>query len=204
MKDIFLMEATKNNVLPIGGAFWSTAAISPEDAPTKSTTEWDFPGTITRIPEFVAPRIGNTSNIVTIDAEIPDNVNGVLYALGPYAGGISLFVENGIINYEYNLFLMERTVIQSQEKLPSGKVKIEIKSELVNPKPYSPLEITISVNGKKIAHGEVPKTAPSFFSFNDGFDIGSDFGSPVSESYFELAPFEFNGSINNVNIKYLK
>jgi arylsulfatase len=204
MKDIFLMEATRNDVLPIGGAFWSTAAISPEDAPTKSTTEWNFPGTITRIPEFVAPRIGNTSNIVIIDAEVSDTTNGVLYALGPYAGGISFFVKDGILNYEYNLFLMERTKIHATEKLPTGKVMIEVKSELVNPVPFSPLKITISVNGKVFATGEVSKTAPSMFSFNDGFDIGTDLGSPVSESYYEIAPFEFDGQINSVTVKYLE
>ncbi len=27
-------------------------------------------------------------------------------------------------------------------------------------------------------------------------------GSPVSPDHFDLAPFKFNGKINNVNVKY--
>jgi hypothetical protein len=44
--------------------------------------EWDFTADITRMPEFCAPALGNRANVVTIDADIPDSANGVLYALG--------------------------------------------------------------------------------------------------------------------------
>lgn len=203
MKEVFLMEATRNLALPIGGAFWSTAAMHPEDAPTKPTTEWTFPGPITRIPEFVAPRLGNMSNLVVIDAEIPEKANGVLYAIGPFAGGMTVYVKDGILNYEHNLFLMNRTKIQAKKKLPEGKVKIEIKSEMTKSEPFSPLNVTIKVNNKVFAKGQVPKTAPSIFSFNDGFDIGTDLGSPVSEAYYDDAPFEFNGKIEQIYVKYL-
>jgi hypothetical protein len=42
--------------------------------------------------------------VVTIDADIPANANGVLYALEAFAGGLSLYVQDGILSYEYNLF----------------------------------------------------------------------------------------------------
>ncbi len=203
MKDIFLVEATRNLALPIGGAFWSTAAMHPEDAPTKPTTEWTFPGPITRIPEFVAPRLGNMSNLVVIDADIPEKANGVLYAVGPFAGGITVFVKDGILHYEHNLFLMHRTKIQANERLPEGKVRIEIQSEMTSPAPFAPLHVTMTVNDTVVAEGQVPKTAPSIFSFNDGFDIGADLGSPVSEAYYDDAPFPFNGRIEHVYVKYL-
>jgi arylsulfatase len=204
MQDVFLMEATKNQVLPIGGGFWSTAVMHPEDAPTKTTTEWEFYGLMTRIPEYVAPRIGNTSNSLVIDAEVSDAANGVLYALGPHAGGITCFVEDGIINYEYNLFLMERTKIKANKKLPQGKVTIEVLSEMTSSAPFSPLDVTIKVNGEIYATGQVPKTAPSMFSLNDGFDIGSDLGSPVAEEYYDKAPFKFDGKIKRMKVNYIK
>lgn len=202
-KEIFLVEAARNKAFPIGGAFWSTVLMHPEDGPRKPTSSWDFPGPITRVPEFVAPRIGSRSNIVTIDTQVPANANGVLYALGPYAGGVSLFVKDGIIYYEYNLFLMQRTRIQATEKLPAGEAKIEIESRLLDARLYSPLAVTIKVNGRIYAQGQVPKTAPAMFSLSDGFDIGSDFGSPVSEVYYDQAPFKFNGAIEKVQIEYL-
>jgi hypothetical protein len=34
-------------------------------------------------------------------------------------------VEDGILCYEYNLFIIQRTKIRAKQKLPVGKVKIE-------------------------------------------------------------------------------
>ena len=45
-------------------------------------TEWTFSGDTVRMPEFCAPALGNKPNVVTIDAVIPANANGVLYKLG--------------------------------------------------------------------------------------------------------------------------
>ncbi len=56
------------------------------------------------MPEFCAPALGNKPNLVTIDADVPANANGVLYALGGFSGGLTCFVEDGILCYEYNLF----------------------------------------------------------------------------------------------------
>ena len=41
------------------------------------------------MPEFTAPALGNKNNLVTIDAEIPANANGVLYALGGFSAGLT-------------------------------------------------------------------------------------------------------------------
>ncbi|MFV0573195.1 MAG: arylsulfatase [Xanthomarina gelatinilytica] len=203
MKNVFLMEATKNNVLPIGGAFWSTAALHPEDAPSSPLTEWEFAGPITRIPEGnIAPRFASVSNQMDFNVTVPENANGVLVAVGAFAGGVTLFVKDGYVNYEYNYFLMNRTKIAATEKLPEGDVDIQVISKLENG-PASALNITIKANGKTIAEGKVPNSIASTISYNDGFDIGEDLGSPVSEAYYDNAPFEFNGKINGVKIKYL-
>jgi len=203
MKDLFLIEATKNSVLPIGGGLW-VPAMHPEDRITTPYKEWTFAGTVTRMPEFTAPKLGNTPNLVTIDAEIPEKANGVLYALGAFSGGLTCYVEDGTLCYEYNLFEIQRTKIRAKEKLPTGKVKIEVETKLIVPRPGSPANITLKVNGKTYAEGLVPLTAPLIFTANDCLDIGTDLGSPVSLAYFEKAPFKFNGKIDTVKVKYTK
>ena len=80
LKDIFLIEATKNKVLPIGGGLW-VVALHPEMRIAPPYTEWTFSGDTTRVPEFCAPALGNKPNVVTIDATIPASANGVLYKL---------------------------------------------------------------------------------------------------------------------------
>ena len=64
---------------------------------------------------------------------MPANANGVLYALAGFSGGVTCYVKDGILCYEFNLFEVQRTKIQSTEKLPTGKVKIEVESKLVAP-----------------------------------------------------------------------
>jgi arylsulfatase len=52
--------------------------MHPEDRTTTPYEEWTFSGSTIRMPEFTAPKLGNTANIVTIDADVPANANGVL------------------------------------------------------------------------------------------------------------------------------
>ena len=70
------------------------------------------------MPEFCAPALGNKPNVVTIDAEIPANANGVLYKLGANSGGLTCFVEDGVLCYEYNLFIIQRTKIRAKQEAP--------------------------------------------------------------------------------------
>jgi hypothetical protein len=203
MKDMFLIEAARNNVLPIGGGLW-VPVIHPELRISPPYEEWTFSGDITRMPEFCAPALGNKDNVVTIDADVPANANGVLYALGAFSGGLTCYVEDGTLCYEYNLFEIQRTNFHSTDQIPTGKVKIEVETAYAERKPGGPLNVTMKVNGKLIAEGRVPVSAPLLFTANDCLDIGTDLGSPVSLDYYNKAPFKFNGTIEKVHVKYAK
>ena len=93
--------------------------------------------------------------------------------------------------------------IQAKEKLAPGKTKIEVVSQLAAPRMGAPLNVTLKVNGKTVAEGRAPITAPFGFG-TDCLDIGSDLGSPVSLDYFDEAPFKFNGTIGTTKIAYPK
>jgi hypothetical protein len=147
--------------------------------------------------------LGNKPNIVTIDADIPANADGVLYKLGANSGGLTCFVEDGILCYEYNLFIIQRTKIRAKQQLPVGKVKIEIVTAYAVPKPGGALNITMKVNGEVVATGQVPISAPLLFTANDCFDIGIAHGSPVSLDYCDKMPFKFNGTIEQVHVEYV-
>ena len=202
LKDQFLIEATKNKVLPIGGGLW-IVVLHPEMRLASPHTEWNFTGDINRMPEFTAPALGNRPNRVTIEADIPADANGVLYKLGSNSGGLTLFVEDGILCYEYNLFIIMRTKIRATQKLPVGKTKIEVETVYVEPKPGGPLKVTLTVNGQSFATGVVPVSAALAFTANDCLDIGIALGSPVSLDYHKKVPFKFTGTINKVNVKYI-
>ena len=201
MKEMFLIEFTRNSGLPIGGGLW-VSVFHPELRAKPPYTSWTFPGAITRMPEVTAPALGNTPNVVTIDADIPADANGVLYALGGFSGGLTCYVKDGVLSYEYNLFEIERTEIKAKDKLPSGRVKIEVETTYVEPRPAGPLKVVLKVNGREIASGVVPVSAPLLFTANDGLDFGIDLGSPVGLAYYDQAPFKFNGKIEQAHVEY--
>ena len=55
LKEIFLIEAARNQALPIGGGLW-IPVLHPELRISPPYNEWTFSADITRMPEFCAPR----------------------------------------------------------------------------------------------------------------------------------------------------
>ncbi|MBK7973720.1 MAG: arylsulfatase [Deltaproteobacteria bacterium] len=201
MKDLFLLESARNKNLPIGGGLWSTAMFHPEDAPASSLTEWTFDGPLTRIPESAAPKLGKVDTVVTMNLDVPADANGVLYALAGFSGGVTCYVKDGILTYEFNLFEVQRTTIKAGTKLPTGEVNVEVESKLVG-KIGGPMDVTLKVDGKVVAQGRVPAAMSLHFTSNATFDIGTDLDSPVSLDYYDQAPFAFNGRIGTTKIAY--
>ena len=175
----------------------------PEDAPASPLTEWTFDFPITRMPESAAPKLGKVDSLVTMEVDVPANANGVLYALAGFSGGITTYVKDGFLNYEFNLFEVQRTKIRSKAKLPVGKVKVEVESKLVD-KIGGPMDVTLRANGEVVGQGRVPAAMSLHFTSNATFDIGVDLDSPVSLDYYDQAPFAFNGTIGKTRIAYLK
>ena len=201
IRDSFLLESARNKNLPIGGGLWSTAMFHPEDAPASSLTEWTFDGPLTRIPESAAPKLGKVDTVVTMNLDVPADANGVLYALAGFSGGVTCYVKDGILTYEFNLFEVQRTTIKAGTKLPTGEVNVEVESKLVG-KIGGPMDVTLKVDGKVVAQGRVPAAMSLHFTSNATFDIGTDLDSPVSLDYYDQAPFAFNGRIGTTKIAY--
>lgn len=200
MKAKFDRAAEDNQVYPIGGGLWS-AVFHPEDAPSNPATEFHYTQSVIRVPEFTAPKLGARSSQVILETELTPNTEGVLYALGGYSGGLALWVENGQLNYEYNLFEVERTRLTSNAPLPTGKVKLEVESKTTGER-ATPMTVTVRANGRKVLTGTVPRIAPLIFTANDVFDVGTDSYSSVSEGYYDRAPFTYNGTISRFDVKY--
>jgi arylsulfatase len=202
MKETFAIEAARNSVYPVGGGLW-IVLLHPELRISTPYREWEFTDDIVRMPEFCAPALGNRANTVTIQADLPEGAAGVLYALGGAGGGLTCYVDAGYLCYEYNTFIVMRTKIRSEKRLPVGPVTIVVGTEYAEARPAGPLDITMTVNGDVYAAGQVPVSAPLLFTANDCLDIGTCLGSPVSIDYYDRAPFPFNGRIDKVQVRYI-
>jgi arylsulfatase len=196
MKELFFNEAKENKVFPIGAGIW--LRLHPEDRVKTPYTSWVFDTSTTRMPEFTAPGLGRESNLVTIDAEVGENASGVLYALGGASGGLTLYMDDGHLVYEYNMMIIERYVARSNEKILPGRHKIEALTTIA--KPGAAAAVVLKVDGSEVATAEVKRTVPAAFTASETFDVGVDLGSPVSLDYFDRRPFQFNGTITSVNV----
>ncbi len=196
LQALFLAQAKDNKDLPIGAGIW--LRLHPEDVISSPYKSWVFDQNTKRMPEFAAPGLGKKSNKVVVDLEVGANASGVLYALGGSGGGLSLYMENGKLVYEYNMLLIERYFIESKEKLSPGKHQVEVLTTIAHP--AAPATIVINMDGKQIAAGEVKRTVPAAFTASESFDVGRDLGGPVSLRYMKKAPFAFNGKINSVKV----
>jgi arylsulfatase len=196
MKAEFLEVAEANKAFPIGAGIW--LRIHPEDRIKTPYTSWQFDATTTRMPEFTAPGLGRESTHVIIDAELPENASGVLYALGGASGGLSLYMDQGRLVYEYNMLVIERYGVASAEKIPAGRHRIEVETTIA--KPGAAAEVVLRVDGAEVTRTEVARTVPAAFTASETFDVGVDLGSPVSLDYFDRRPFPFDGQINSVQV----
>jgi arylsulfatase len=196
MKTLFLEQAKENQVFPIGAGIW--LRIHPEDRIKTPYTSWQFDATTTRMPEFTAPGLGRESNHVIIDAEFGQNASGVLYALGGASGGLTLYLDQGILVYEYNMMIIERYTARTAEQIPAGRHRIEVDTTIA--KPGAPAVVVLSIDGAEVARTTVKRTVPAAFTASETFDVGADLGSPVSLDYFDRPPFAFDGTVDSVKV----
>ena len=166
------------------------------------TTVTYYPGMI-RMQESVAPSTYNRSFRITAEVDVPaGGAEGALIALGGVEGGWSLAVQDqDILVFHYNNLIANQYRIAASSPIPVGG-----KATLVADFAYDGgglgkgATVTLSANGTTIGEGRIDKTVPVVYG-TDGFDIGGDYGSPVSPDY--MAPFVFTGTLEQVTIDLL-
>lgn len=199
MKALFMEQARENKVLPVGGGLYT--GLNPQDMKGSTNTEWTLFEGITRIPESQAPNVRNGNIRAEITAMVPENVNGVLFAMGGYTGGVSLYALDGELYYEYSAILLKRDKIKIG-RLPAGEVNIAM--EMRTPKERAAAAVLkFWINGKEAATGTVRRTVPAVFTASETFDVGMDLNSPVADDYFDKAPFKFEGELKKLYFKKL-
>ena len=199
LKTLFMVEAEENKVLPIGGGLY--VGLHPQEMKRSTNTEWTLFEGMTRIPESQAPNVRNGNLRAEIEAEVPKGVNGVVFAMGGYAGGMSLYALDGVLYYEYSALLLKRDKIEVG-RLPAGDVTIAL--EMRTPlQRAAPAQLTFWINGQKAATGKVERTIPMVFTASETFDVGMDLNSPVADAYYDKAPFEFEGTLKRLHFKNL-
>lgn len=197
LKADFLALAEDNHDFPIGAGNW--LRLHPEDRITTPYTEWTFSQNTRRLPEFAAPGVGRQSTEVTIEVAVDDRASGVLYAVGGASGGLTVYLDEGHLVYQYNMMIIEQYTARSAAPLPAGEHTIKVATDIEGPGRAG--VATLSVDGQQVARAELVRTVPAAFTATESFDVGIDLGSPVSMNYYEKRPFALEGKIEKVTVK---
>ncbi len=197
MQALFDREARANNVYPmVNNSFELLTAKRPRLIDGDEATY--LPGTI-RLPEDAVVDIKNRSFAVIAKIDNPNgNAEGMLATLGGETGGFAFFVLDGKPTFQYNWVSLEEYTITSTEPLPTGESTIRFDFAYDGGGMGKGGTGTLSINGRPVAEGRIEKTVPIYFSTDDTFDVGEDWGTALTSAY--KPPFRFTGTLKDVTI----
>lgn len=194
LRELFFTEAGRYNALPIRRILDRSGVPSLN----AGVSSYRFLGPVARIQPDAAPPMVGRSFDIEATVEVPEGGgNGTILAFGGRFGGLALFLDNGQPTFEYNFFDHDRTVVTLPANLAPGTRHIRVSFDQ-QAGFLTPGTVTLTMDGTVMSEGQVPRTAPMRLTLDESFDIGSDSGTPVSESY--RSPNRFDGTINSVEV----
>jgi arylsulfatase len=199
MIGMWYVEAGKYNVLPIDSRGTERFALERPQIAVNRQRYVYYPGTQV-VPTNAAPRLLNCAHSVSVDVTIPaDGVEGALFSMGGNDGGFCFYVQNGKLTYGYNYVAESRFKVESSQPLPTGRHICSFQFAPTGPADFSkgkgtPAKITLLVDGKPVAEGDLPVTIPLNLGLAAGVAVGADPGSPTMTDY--KPPFRFSGEIH--------
>jgi arylsulfatase len=199
LQRLWLIEATRHNVLPIDDR--TTEKMNPDTAGrpllVRGDTQLLFRG-MGRLSENCVLSIKNKSHSVTAQVDVPaSGAEGVIIAQGANIGGWSLYAKGGKLKYCYNLVGVNHYFVESASPLPPGRHQVRMEFAYAGGGLGKGGKVTLYVDGRSVAEGDIPMTQAIIFSADDGCDVGEDSGAPVSPDYGPVGN-GFNGDVQGV------
>lgn len=160
-------------------------------------TRFTFYAGATRLPETAAPSMKNRSWVLTARLGTDGvRTTGVVMAIGGVAGGMSLYLRDGVPTFVYNYY-GEYTEVTAPAAVPEGDTVLEVRFDYDGGGIGKGATITLVVDGVTLGSAHAERTVFARFGI-DTFGIGEDTGQPVTPAY--RPPFAFTGRIDRVDI----
>jgi len=199
MKNLWMDEAKKNNVLP----------LMDLDVPTIHSMEYHtsipadgrfiyYPGTTEIAEASAAPTLGRSFKIAA-DVTFKAGAKGVILAQGSRFGGYSLFVKDGKLNYVYNFLGIPPEQKLSCTLPAAGRhvIGVEFVKEKMSENMETMGKMRLYVDEKMVAEAPFRTQSGRYSLCGEGLCIGFDGGDAVSNSYKNGYAFD-GGDIHKV------
>lgn len=187
-------QAEKHGVLPLDdrgielfGARFRKNSPHPEDR------RYVYRPPMSPMPGQASAPLGGRHSIMTARVTHTPGNEGVLYATGTQNSGVSFFIQNNKVVFDYNAF-GDHTVLETTDTLPNGEIAISVELKRGEKRTGT---IDISIDGVAVAHVDVPFYMGIMSSI--GPSVGFDHGSAVSTRY--TSPYPYTGVLHEVEIQ---
>jgi arylsulfatase len=195
MVALWWREAETHGVLPLDDRTIELFGARFRDrSPHAADRHYTYLPPMSPLPAQVGASLGGRSWDMQATVDRPAGAGGVLYASGTENAGISLFVQDDRLVFDYNCF-GEHHVVESTTTVPVGKCLLGVRLRREGKSGYAVLVI----DGEESGRVELPFVMRMMSS--TGPSIGFDHGSPVSERYAGAFPFE--GDLERIEIELL-
>ncbi len=210
LQDLFWKEAEKYQVLPLDDTMVQRI-ISPRPSLTAGRNVFTWTQPITSIPNGDAPSLLNASYNFKAEVEVPQGGGeGMLITQGGRFGGYGFYVLKGKPVFLWNLVDLKRIRWEGPEALTPGKhtLEFDFKYEGLGAGTMAFDNFSgigqggtgvLKVDGKEVATQKMERTLPFILQWDENFDIGSDTGTPVDDSDYQV-PFRFTGKLNKLTL----
>jgi len=200
LQDLFMADAARYNVLPLDDRFAERLDVTLRPSYFAGRDSVTFHAGMTRLPEGSGPKLVSTPVTLTARVTIPEGgAEGVIFAVGGDAAGWSLFLWDGRPRFHYNYFGIRRHDAVGADALASGDHVISVTITPTEPRPGTPADATLSVDGRQVAHVHIDQQVPMRCG-TECMDVGQDSVSPVCADYEERGLFRFTGAIESVTL----
>jgi arylsulfatase len=201
LQRLFLIEATKYNVLPMDDRTGERANAELAGRPTliHGSSQQFFPG-MGRLSENSVVSIKNKSFSVTAEIEVPeDGANGVIIAQGGRFGGWAVYAKDGKAKFVYNVLGIQEFATEADVPIPAGTHQVRMEFAYDGGGLAKGGDVTLYHDGNQVGAGRVEATQPMIFSADETTDIGYESGTTVSTDY-TTADSRFSGKIHWVQL----
>ena len=209
MKELFLSEAKKYQVLPLDASV-ATRLVAPRPNITAGRSEFTYTKPLTGIPQGDSPLLLNCSYTITADIEVPEGgAEGMLLTSGGRFGGYGFYLLKGKPVFLWNLVDLKRVRWEGPDALAPGKHTLEFDFK------YDGMGMgtlafnnmsgigrsgtgVLKVDGKEVATQKMEHTLPLILQWDETFDIGSDTGTPVDDKDYQV-PFKLHRQVEQAD-----
>ena len=184
-------EAERHGVFPLDDRGLALFGARFRDhSPHPESRRYVYRPPMSPLPSQASAAIGGRHADITARVKLAAGDEGVLFATGTQNSGLSMFVQNQRLMFDYNSF-SNHTIVESDTEIPLGDSELLVRLRRGEGMRGS---IELVINGRVAGGANVDMYMRMISSI--GPSIGSDHGSSVSELY--AAPYEFTGELYEV------